>query len=365
MPRTRTGLMARLSPSSSRVPPKRSDFPIGVTATWASAKIAQVVGRCLGSVRVRLYPLPAWIGKESRSWRARPGDHEPPHRTYSSAAEVAAARLHRFQSRAALPEARHLGVPCERRAQRVELPLERRHQAFRRQVAVLGIVDRPRDVHAHPGLAPCRLLRVEHLGGNAQGAAPFCGPGLLFEGVLGLAEEKEPLLLEPEVVPRQRRELLEAGAALEAQVTQQGRASLDVLAGGRAPEADPPGEQIAAQARLDVERRLGVQHPFEAEGHHPGCGEGHEVAGHHHSRIAERAAVSRLGAALEDRDPLALPRAVVGGPEADRPPADDDHCLSHAGLRKPATGARSGTAWTMPHQADSRGRGSGPERSPF
>ena len=54
MPRTRTGLMSSLSPAISIVPAKRSAPPIGVTATRASVRIAQMAGNCRGFASVRL-----------------------------------------------------------------------------------------------------------------------------------------------------------------------------------------------------------------------------------------------------------------------------------------------------------------------
>ena len=54
MPRTRTGLMSSFRPAISIVPPKRSAPPIGVTATRASVRIAQIGGNCRGCGSVRL-----------------------------------------------------------------------------------------------------------------------------------------------------------------------------------------------------------------------------------------------------------------------------------------------------------------------
>ena len=54
MPRTRAGLMSSFSPAISIVPPMRNDVPIGVTATRASQKMAQICGNCLGLGSVRL-----------------------------------------------------------------------------------------------------------------------------------------------------------------------------------------------------------------------------------------------------------------------------------------------------------------------
>ena len=59
------------------MPPTRNRPPIGVTATRASVKMVHSVGNCLGFAMVRLYPLPACIGKPRPSSFARSGDQEP------------------------------------------------------------------------------------------------------------------------------------------------------------------------------------------------------------------------------------------------------------------------------------------------
>ena len=78
MPWTRVGLMVRSSPPTSMVPPKRRLPPIGVMATFASAKIEQSCGSSGGEGRVSEYPLPACSGSFRPTVSNKSALHEPP-----------------------------------------------------------------------------------------------------------------------------------------------------------------------------------------------------------------------------------------------------------------------------------------------
>ena len=197
--------------------------------------------------------------------------------------------------------ARDLGVPRELGALRRDPVLQLRDEAIRRQVTVLRKVHGAGDVHPNAGIERRRLPGVEHLRSDAERAAELGRADFLVQHVRRSAQHQQPLPDEAEVASGQRGELFEAAVARDAEIAQQRRGAANVLGRGRAPELDAPVEEIPRQARLDVERRRGIPHPLEALRHHAGRGERHEMAGHQHAGVLERAAVALRGIAIDER----------------------------------------------------------------
>ena len=220
-----------------------------------------------------------------------------------------------------------LGIPQELHPHRIALPFQSRHEAVRRQVAVLRKIDRARDVHRHRRIEPRRLLGVQHLGGHAEIPGLLGHRAFIVEGVLFLAEHQQALLHEAEVVRRKRGQLLIGRAAGEAEIADERRAPLDMRPGRGLPELEAPAQQVEVEARLDVEGRFRVPHPLQAERHHAGRGQRDEVARHDHARVAEGAAVALFRVAVDDGDAVALAGGVVGRAQADDAAADDDDVL--------------------------------------
>ena len=66
------------------------------------------------------------------------------------------------------------------------------------------------------------------------------------------------------------------------------------------------------------------------------------MAGHHHARVAERAAFALRRAAIHERDVVSLARGVIGDAEAHYSAADDEDALAQRPSRRPqARGSRS------------------------
>ena len=118
-----------------------------------------------------------------------------------------------------------------------------------------------------------------------------------------------------------------AVAAREVQVAQHRRRAVDVRLRCRAMELPGPAQQIGAQARLDVERALGIPHPPQPELHHAGTGQGNEVARHDHAGVDEGAAVAASASPLEEGDPCPWREQIVGDGKPDDPAADDEHSV--------------------------------------
>ena len=197
-------------------------------------------------------------------------------------------------------------------------------------MAVLGKIDRAGNVHPHARLERGGLPGVEDLCFHAKRPRPFRHPGLLVEGVLRLAQHHEALLHEAEFVSWQFRQFLETRPAGGVQIPQQRRRAGNVRGVCRPPELPAPIQQVPAQPRFHVERRLRVPHPFEAERHHARRGQRHEMARHDHARVPKRAAFVPRGLAVEDRHAMPPARGVIGRGKTDDAGADDEDVLGYA-----------------------------------
>ena len=218
--------------------------------------------------------------------------------------------------------------------------MQHSHQAVGGEVAVAGVVHGAGDLHADPGLERGGTPGIEHFGSDAETARLLGDPPFLFEAVVRPAKHEEPSLLQAEILLAGGK-LLVAGLAREAQIAQERCGAFHVRGARRAPELERPVHQLPGGARPHVERRRRVPHPFQAQGHHAGRGERHEMARHQHAGVLERAAVAPLGIALDDGDAPAAPRAVERGAQADHPAARDEDVLSRAQRIPQANGSRS------------------------
>ena len=276
----------------------------------------------------------------------------------TSVAEVRSGRLDghfvevQVEEEVALPfPARDLGVEDDAAAEAGHLRGQDGDQLARVEVRVLREQHRPGDGVIDPGVAATDLVGRQDLGRHADGVGLRGERRLMVERPLRPAQGEQAHVLEVEGGGQLGAVTQEELAAAQVQVAEHGRAAFDVGRGRGAPELPTPREQVRIEARTDPERALAVEHPLEAERHHTGRGERHEVTGDDHPGVAERAGIMIRGPLLQQHDGPPATQELVGGAQADDPAADDDDRSAHAGRMPQAKGSsgwnrKVASAWT-------------------
>ena len=162
-------------------------------------------------------------------------------------------------------------------------------------MAIEREIDRTSDGHAHRGIQFGRARGRNNFGGHAELTGARGDVGFGVERVLGFAQHEQPAADEAEVVLGGVGELCVERAAREREIADERRGARDVVGVGGAHEAQAPRDEVGAEARPDIERALGIEHPFERQLRHAGRGERDKMTRDDHARVAEGAAVSVFG----------------------------------------------------------------------
>ena len=148
-------------------------------------------------------------------------------------------------------------------------------------------IDGARHIHLHSRLHRGKLLPVQDLRRNPEPMGLLGCMSLLIQSTLRLAEHQQAFAGQPEIIPRSFSQLLVAGAAGHVQIAQERRASRDMIGRRRFAKLQSPIEQVAIEARTDVERASRIEHHPHGHPHHSRRRQRNEMARHHHPGIAE------------------------------------------------------------------------------
>ena len=203
---------------------------------------------------------------------------------------------------------------------------------------VLGVEDAAGDAVREAGHHLARALRVDHFGGDAQGARLGRLRGAGSQTLLGRVQVEPALLLVAERLAAGHGELgpqLGATASQRPQHRHQGSHAL--FDAGPAEQQEPP-PQRRVEARLDEEGTAAVQQPFEPLAQRSRRRQGIDLAGHDQAGVGIGAAVARAElVALQQGHMTAGLGQVVGDADAYGPAADDQNVVvcRHVSLSPP------------------------------
>ena len=268
-----------------------------------------------------------------------------------------------------------VGVPHETGAGGLGTARRRGDEAARVEVTVLREEDGAPRVEAGVGFGVREAVGAQHLGLETERPGVVGDARLVLEARLGAAYHEAARELEAEVVGV-RREVDVERAGGHVEVAQDGRAPLDVRRGAAAPEGPAPAREVHVEARLDVERPLGVAHPAQALRHDAGRGQRHDVARREQAGVAERRREALRRVAVDHRHVVAGAGGVERRTDAATPPPrmttrfmgrsgkfsapvtnPDSNSTSFPRRRDPSPRGRRSQSIDCPEMLDSRLRG--------
>jgi hypothetical protein len=151
------------------------------------------------------------------------------------------------------------------------------------------------------------------------------------------AQHVKPMLAQREAVALFPGQLLVAAAAEQSEVPQGQARGLCTLCGGGAQKIDTPAQQLQAQAWPQMNGAQRREHRLQRHTCHARRSQWHEVAGHHHAGITERAAIVTGSMAFHHGNAVSRAHGVMCSGQTDDAAADDDDVFAHAALVLPVT----------------------------
>jgi hypothetical protein len=143
-----------------------------------------------------------------------------------------------------------------------------------------------------------------------------------------LVDREQTVPLEAEWLGRLSGDLFPEIDADPTQLHQCGGAALEPALAGRQQELDQPAQEGGIETRLDIERTLGVEHPFERLEQHRGIGKRHGLRRREPPRVAVRAAMAHA-IALQDDYVCATPGQFHRAGHTNDSAADDCDVVFH------------------------------------
>src|SRR3990172_4011382 len=197
------------------------------------------------------------------------------------------------------------------------------HKVGRAKVSVSREVHAAGDARQHVRLELAHLRGVERLSGDVE----FIEQMRLFDAAFVTAprrvNQQRAFALVAELQAVECSQLVEQREAGLAQIAKHGD-RLPHRAFAACPgEPQQPPKQCEVEARLDVERTLGVEQPAQSLCQDAQRGKGDTVARHDQPGVAVGAACGDA-TLLDERDPLSLLGQVIRRADADHPAADDE-----------------------------------------
>src|SRR5207253_8143633 len=121
------------------------------------------------------------------------------------------------------------------------------------------------------------FFRIENLHRQSELASHLRRRDLVLQTVLSVADHDDAIFLEDEVVAPFASELDETGTACEIELENERRRLQYVLDGRRSIKFPGPFDEPSIQARLHVERALGIPHPLQRQANRTRSSQRHEM----------------------------------------------------------------------------------------